>query len=102
MPKRQLTEEETYKADVRKKSSQQFKFLSEKEQESLVNHMWKREDEKRLKRFEETLGKSQGLKRREIKDEITPEEVSPGLWRDTIKGKGRVKMLGEKHKLKWI
>ncbi len=102
MPKRTLTEEEKYKADLRKSGQNEFKIMSPKEQDDMINYMWEREDAKRLKQFEETLGKKQGLKRKEVKEkEDRTERVGPGLWRDLNQQKVK-KIVGGKHKLKWI
>jgi len=101
MPKNQLTEEEKYKTKVRKS----FKFVPSVDSEKVIDLMWDREDEKRLKQIEESLGKPLGLKKKEIKPFKSVEEVFPYHWRDVHppSGKPRTRSLpGKKVKLGWI
>jgi len=77
MPKKQLSEEEKYKAKVRK----DFKFAKDVDNEKVINYMWKREDAKRLKKIEEGIGKlmeKRGHEKKEFKSFKGQEEVFTG------------------------
>lgn len=70
----QLSEEDKYKAKVRK----DFTFAEGVDAEGTINEMWKREDAKRLKQIEENLGKSKGLKKKKFKSFRSQEETFSG------------------------